>query len=161
MTTRISLDTGALSALIDQDPEFELQIKHAVLENLARRYVKGVGTEVVGHVKAAVINATPDINEMVSKLGAIKWGNWRSGNSTFTLRPEIKASLGKAIHATLEEEFAAMQKFHSDMIDRRMEDYKKAVTERIEHAMRSAEDKEIRERVQTKVAKALAKLNMM
>lgn len=97
---KISLDSNALSAIIEKDPEFQLEIQQSVLANLVRRYVKGVPE----HIQLAVQGEADRVKVELAR----EYGTHSSGwNSKFTLNPqlsrEIKEETEKLVKATFNE----------------------------------------------------------
>ena len=53
MTIELKLDTNALSSLIEKDPEFQLKLQACVIENIARRHIKGIPETIKSTIEAA------------------------------------------------------------------------------------------------------------
>ena len=92
MTIELKLDTNALSHLIEQDSEFRLNLQQCVLENIAKRYVKGVSDDIQFAVKKAVEH---EQNEVVKLFGTYSGDHWRS----FKLDQKMIESISSSINA--------------------------------------------------------------
>ena len=146
MTIQIKLDTNALSSLIEKDPEFQLQIQQAVLENIAHRYIKGVGADLTAAVEAAARLAK---NEVAKEFGTYS-GQYRS---SLTLNSDITADIKNAVQSTTRKELEAHVRA---TLASELEYQKSLIKQVVSHELKTFTNKTIAAEIQAKVAAALS-----
>jgi hypothetical protein len=105
MSIEIKLDTNALASLIEKDEQFRLKIQQCVLENIARRFVKGVDSDIQSAVSKA---AETEKSKIVESFGSYQSGNWsRTITLKQTLKDEIKTAVCKASNVEIESLIAS------------------------------------------------------
>ena len=148
MTTKISLDTAALSSLIEKDPEFELELQSAVIANIAKRFVKSVGVNIHNAVQAAVQIEKDNI--------AKEYGSYSGGwNTKFTLNKTINDEISQAVKDAANKEIRSLiEKASVDALEYQ----KNFIAESIKKSLNAYTDKAIAAEVQAKVTAALSQI---
>lgn|ERR1035437_3894629 len=152
---KISLDSNALSAIIEKDPEFQLNIQQSVLANLVQRYVKGVPE----HIQAAVQGEANRIKVELSKEYGTHSGGW---NSKFTLNSQISREIKESVEMLVKSEFRGyLSKLQEDVkveIDKAVNFRRATIAHDIQVAISKYTNEAIALEVQQKVKEALSQI---
>ena len=156
---KISLDSNALSALIEKDPAFELELKRAVIANIVDRHVKGSNEM----IKAALIEATkealPDVKFALREyVSSISYPGWN--RTQVILSDQVRRALIAAVDKEVSDTWENIRKSQMDVVNQRMKDMEKHISERVDKEMEKYEDAEVQRRVMEKVKQAMSKLNL-
>ena len=100
----IKLDSKALAALIEADPEFRLVLQSAVLANVASRYVKGVPEEITKIVRDQADRERKSLMETFGRYESN--GSW---TSQFQLGPSLSNDIKKAVRASAASEIKQLE----------------------------------------------------
>jgi len=144
MTIELKLDTNALSSLIEKDESFRLNIQQSVLENIANRYVKGVGTD----VRSAVQKAAEE--EFGGQFGSYITANW---TKTFKLKDHLKEDIKSAVRQESRSELDAyIRSVYLEQIERAKKEIETQVRAEVYRLTREAITKEVKSRVDAAVS---------
>lgn len=148
MTVKISLDTNALASIIENDPEFLIQVQGAVIANIAQRYVKGVDTEIQAAVQAA---ANVEKVNLWKKYGSLS-GGW---NSKFTLNNAISDEIKREVQDLISREFSQLvRKAATEAVELQ----KQYIEGQIKREVSTYSNQAISKHVQEKVSSALSQI---
>ena len=158
---QIKLDASAVSSLIEKDETFQLSIQQCVLENIARRYIKGVPE----HIHAAMETAGKEMAQKVTKeYGSYQQtsGRW---NQTFllnsTIQADVKDQVRKAatvqINEMIETAIKEQMEYAKSMIAKRVASEVSLISAQ---AIKAEVDAKVAATVEQKVAEAIANLKL-
>ncbi|SKB63041.1 hypothetical protein [Sphingopyxis flava] len=153
---KITLDRKALRALVDDDPEFELELKSALLSELGRRFYEKDARRLLEvaqpELLSAVMRAVQEDSDIQGKIEHALQARLvrRSSDwySRFQPSPEVKAEIQKLVDAhksaVIDDAVAQISKAYSDAIAKAVADVD--VESRIEKRVNRLTDEEINRR---------------
>lgn len=148
MSIELKLDTNALSTLIEKDPQFQLNLQQCVLENVAKRYIKGVPETVKNAIETA---AKTERDKVASLFGSYPtWGSFKLKDNVIDMIKtavdrEAKSQIDDLIRSTIAEAERGLKEKIERAVEESMVHYKNAI---------------IKAEVQNRVNAALAQLKI-
>ena len=150
MTIELKLDTNALSSLIEKDPEFQLKLQNCVIENIARRHIKGVPETIKNTIEAAAKSEKEKVAEM--------FGNFTSSwSQPFKLKDSVIADIKKAINQSAKDEIASLVREAVKSVEA---DIKTKVETAVSETMIQYKNAIIKQEVQRRINEAIAQIKI-
>jgi hypothetical protein len=150
MTIELKLDTNALSSLIEKDPEFQLKLQACVIENIARRHIKGVPETIKNTIEAAAKVEKEKVAEM--------FGNFTSSwSQPFKLKESVIADIKKAINQSAKDEIASLVREAVKSVEA---DIKTKVETAVSETMIQYKNSIIKQEVQRRINEAIAQIKI-
>jgi uncharacterized membrane-anchored protein YjiN (DUF445 family) len=168
--TKITLDRVALKALIDADPDFELELKASVLSEVGRRFFEKDAKRVIAEAEptlfrmaVSALQSDEDARELVNR--ALKDAlTVRSQWSTVTVKPEVQKEI-TALVAQLQDKAvrdaaASVERVFSKAIEDRLKEVmaNPEIDARIEKRVNRLADEEIERRAREHFNRLKAKI---
>jgi hypothetical protein len=150
MTIELKLDTNALSSLIEKDPEFQLKLQACVIENIARRHIKGVPETIKNTIEAAAKVEKEKVAEL--------FGNFTSSwSQPFKLKESVIADIKKAINQSAKDEIASLVREAVKSVEA---DIKTKVETAVSETMIQYKNSIIKQEVQRRINEAIAQIKI-
>ena len=150
MAIELKLDTNALSSLIEKDPEFQLKLQACVIENIARRHIKGVPETIKNTIEAAAKVEKEKVAEL--------FGNFTSSwSQPFKLKESVIADIKKAINQSAKDEIASLVREAVKSVEA---DIKTKVETAVSETMIQYKNSIIKQEVQRRINEAIAQIKI-
>ncbi len=151
MGIQLKLDTNALASLIEADPEFKLQLRQAILQNIADRYIKTTDADIQRELTVAAASTKQQILDMYTVT--VQKDRW---SSTRTLNEDLKKEIAKVCRTHIESSIGSLIRDEiSKWIEASAEDNRR----RIHSMMEVFTTSHIKEMLKTRFEKAIKALN--
>lgn len=161
---KMQLDVNAVKFLIERDPNFELELRSAIIANVARHYVKGVGDDVTNAVRTAAQSYKPEFEAIIGKYD---YGAWRG--SKFEISDSFKKSMqaeatriAEAERSRVQEQVLALMKVNIDAVfDHRLNKFKEKIEDLVQQEVAKIEADAVKQKVEARVKAALGSISSL